>query len=209
MTQLAQFGLFIPEQAPGVPVQEELLPAVAQAGEASLDLTRVEPEVESPSETTGWPEELEEAFEERAGAMEFEGGLPRAEAEHLARREVALAHGLPWQEPIFPEERFDLEGFAVHAPPGAMEKVVAIAPLALELGWTEAQLLSTRGRLRFPSPDYGLVCYLDPGARVVEVTPKWVALEGADGARTRFFNRARPQAWHISHPERAGPAASP
>lgn len=48
---------------------------------------------------TWWAEYLREHFEERAAIHEFEGGLPRPEAEALARRStamVALAAGAPW-----------------------------------------------------------------------------------------------------------------
>ena len=213
ITGLEQFGLYIVGQVPPGSAEEES--DAAEICEVLLEQGRVE-ELEVAAEEpaaaeSAWPDELEEAVEERAALMEHEGGLPRAEAEYLAGREVARAFCLAWAEPLFPEERYDLDGFAVHAPPGAREKAEAVAPVALELGWTEPQLFSTRGRLRFPSSDYGLVCYLEPGARVVEVTACWVALEGLDGARTRFFNRARPQAWHRAHPAhpaRAGPRAS-
>lgn len=48
---------------------------------------------------TWWAEYLREHFEERAAIHEFDGGLPRPEAEALARRStamVALAAGAPW-----------------------------------------------------------------------------------------------------------------
>ncbi|MCB9741773.1 MAG: hypothetical protein H6740_04110 [Alphaproteobacteria bacterium] len=209
ITGLEQFGLYIVGQVPPGAVEEER--AAVEACEVLLEQARVE-ELEVVAEEAAaeeaWSDELDEAVEERAALMEHEGGLPRAEAEYLARRELALGSGLSWVDPLFPEERYDLDGFAVHAPPGAQEKVEAVAPVALALGWTEPQLFSTRGRLRFPSPDYGLVCYLEPGARVVEVNACWVGLEGLDGAHTRFFNRARPQVWHRAHPARAGPRAS-
>jgi len=40
----------------------------------------------------GWPEEARESFEERAGICEFEGGLPRAEAEVEAERCFRVEH---------------------------------------------------------------------------------------------------------------------
>ena len=48
---------------------------------------------------TWWAEYLREYAEERAAIHEFEGGVPRPEAEALARRStamVALAAGAPW-----------------------------------------------------------------------------------------------------------------
>lgn len=48
---------------------------------------------------TWWAEYLREHFEERAAIHEFDGGLPRPEAEALARRSTAmaaLAAGAPW-----------------------------------------------------------------------------------------------------------------
>lgn len=62
---------------------------------------------------TWWAEYLREHFEERAAIHEFDGGLPRPEAEALARRStamVALAAGAPWaalrqalDDPALPE----------------------------------------------------------------------------------------------------------
>ena len=54
-------------------------PAGDHQGELSADRAR-------------WPEEWREAFEERAAAMEFDGGLPRDRAEAQGERRVRLEH---------------------------------------------------------------------------------------------------------------------
>lgn len=52
----------------------------------------VEAGVVLPPELADWPEEARLAFEERAGICEFDGGLPRAQAEVEAERCVRVAH---------------------------------------------------------------------------------------------------------------------
>ena len=44
---------------------------------------------------TDWPEDLLERFDERAGIMEFDGGMPRGEAEWWAEEEVRGWLGAP------------------------------------------------------------------------------------------------------------------
>ena len=48
--------------------------------------------VNLPAHWGDWPEEWLEAFIERAAIMEFDGGLPRPEAERLAEESVREAH---------------------------------------------------------------------------------------------------------------------
>lgn len=45
-----------------------------------------------PAHVGDWPEEWLEAYIDRAGIMEFDGGLDRAEAEHRAEELVREAH---------------------------------------------------------------------------------------------------------------------
>jgi hypothetical protein len=45
-----------------------------------------------PPDRAAWPPAWREAFEERAGLIEFEGGQPRAAAEQEAERLVRLEH---------------------------------------------------------------------------------------------------------------------
>ena len=45
-----------------------------------------------PPDLGSWPPEWREAFEERAGLMQFDGGLPRDRAEAEAERRVRLDH---------------------------------------------------------------------------------------------------------------------
>ena len=47
----------------------------------------------NPDEVTTWTPALREEFEERAGIKEFDGKIPRAEAERQARVEVWAARG--------------------------------------------------------------------------------------------------------------------
>ncbi len=56
----------------------------------------------------------------------------------------------------------------------ALSEVDRIRDEALTAGWTEAELYQNRGQIRFPSGafDYGIVCYVDPGQRLGQVTPE-------------------------------------
>ena len=45
-----------------------------------------------PPDRGGWSPEWREAFDERAGVMQFDGGLPRDRAEAEAERRVRLEH---------------------------------------------------------------------------------------------------------------------
>jgi hypothetical protein len=45
-----------------------------------------------PLDRAAWPPAWREAFEERVGFIEFEGGRPRATAEHEAERLVRVEH---------------------------------------------------------------------------------------------------------------------
>ncbi len=45
-----------------------------------------------PPDRAAWPEEDREAFEERAGICEYDGGLPRDAAEREAERCIRLDH---------------------------------------------------------------------------------------------------------------------
>ena len=47
--------------------------------------------VDLPAAVADWPEEWLESYMERAAIMEFDGGLPRAEAEHRAEELVRAA----------------------------------------------------------------------------------------------------------------------
>ena len=44
-----------------------------------------------PADTADWPDERRDAYEERCGIMEFDGLIPREEAERLAEAEARLA----------------------------------------------------------------------------------------------------------------------
>jgi hypothetical protein len=80
--------------------------------------------------------------------------------------------------------------------PAAIAKVNAISDQALALGWSEAQLYQNRGHYSFPyGQDYGLVCFLDDGEEVGEVTRQSIEIINARGNRLRFYNHAVDQPW--------------
>ena len=60
----------------------------------------------------------------------------------------------------------------------ALSEVDRIRDEALTAGWTEAELYQNRGQIRFPCGafDYGIVCYVDPGQRLGQVTPEKIEL---------------------------------
>ena len=69
----------------------------------------------------------------------------------------------------------------------ALEEVRRIETEALAAGWTLPRLYQNRGRYRFPyGGDYGIVCFIDPGQRLGEVTPQTIDLICRDGHRLRF-----------------------
>lgn len=47
-----------------------------------------------PERVADWPEAERELYEERAAILEFEGGLPRAEAEMVAEQMIRGAVGI-------------------------------------------------------------------------------------------------------------------
>jgi len=79
-----------------------------------------------------------------------------------------------------PPHRYPVEGdfrFAEDVPPEAAAEVARVRDEALAAGWTEAELLQNRGRIRFPcGPDWGLVCFVGRGRRVGTVTAERIEL---------------------------------
>jgi hypothetical protein len=77
--------------------------------------------------------------------------------------------------------------------PVSFEAVLAVDEIrdeALRQGWSEAALYQNRGRFRFPcGQDYGLVCCLHHGDRIVEVTSAAIAMlpAGRNDAPLRFY----------------------
>ena len=65
-----------------VPDKRSLLKAPAISEKTQFDL---------PPTLDSWPEKWREAYEERAGIMEFDGGLPHAEAEKDAENRIRAA----------------------------------------------------------------------------------------------------------------------
>lgn len=85
------------------------------------------------------------------------------------------------------------EGAWPFTQPVSFEAVLAVDEIrdeALRLGWSEAALYQNRGRFRFPcGQDYGLVCCLHHGDRIVEVTSAAIAMlpAGRNDAPLRFY----------------------
>ncbi len=82
------------------------------------------------------------------------------------------------------KSRVDTGRFAVHrgacvkaVSPRAIAQVDAIRDQAFSLGWSHASLYATHGRFAFPcGQDYGLVCFLDAGNRIGNVTREYVEI---------------------------------
>ncbi len=86
--------------------------------------------------------------------------------------------------------------FTQRVTPEAVGKVEAIRERALSLGWTEAGLYQNRGRLRYPAgEEYGLVCLLQAGAEIGEVSAQSIEIISRNGSRSRYYSRAVPQPW--------------
>ena len=78
----------------------------------------------------------------------------------------------------------------------AVAKVDAIREQALALGWSEAQLYQNRGRYAFPyGQDYGLVCFLDDGDQVGEITRESIEIINLGESRLRVYNLEIDQPW--------------
>ena len=76
----------------------------------------------------------------------------------------------------------------------ALNEVDRIKATALNAGWTEAELYQNRGRFRFPcGQDYGIVCSIDPGQRLGQITPEKIELI-CRGGHSLFFYRRSPYA---------------
>jgi hypothetical protein len=77
-------------RAPEGAVTGELRVAAAACRSALIALVRSG--VTLPADPAAWPDPWREAFEERAGIIEFDGGRPRAIAEQEAERLVRVEH---------------------------------------------------------------------------------------------------------------------
>jgi len=99
------------------------------------------------------------------------------------------------------EFRFPEDGewaFTQRVEPKAIRQVNTIRDRAVLYGWTESRLYQNRGRFRFPcGDDYGLVCFLDNGRSIGEVTEKHIEIIGSPPGQTilRFYNPDVDQPW--------------
>lgn len=82
--------------------------------------------------------------------------------------------------------------FELKVTPAAVEKVNAIAPRAIGLGWTTEELYQTTGRYPFPfGGEYGLVCFLHRERTIVDVTATAITLQAPPrGVILRFYRRS-------------------
>lgn len=71
------------------PIPEEL---VAELRVHKPELLRVLADLELPAAVADWPEGWRQRFQERAAIIEYDGGIPRAEAERRAEALVREAH---------------------------------------------------------------------------------------------------------------------
>lgn len=81
-----------------------------------------------------------------------------------------------------------------HVAPEAVAMVDAISERALSLGWKHERLYGAGGRGIF-DPRRGLVCYLKPGDRIVDVTAQSIEIILKDGVRQHFYNPDVDQPW--------------
>jgi len=80
--------------------------------------------------------------------------------------------------------------------PEVVAQVDAIRDKALALGWSEARLYQNRGNIKYPcGQDWGLVCTLDNGQTIGEVTSQYIEIFTQSGVRQRFINFDVDQPW--------------
>jgi hypothetical protein len=77
-------------RAPKGVVSEERRGELVAVREAAIAVLRAG--VALPADRPAWSQDLQAEFEERAGLLEFEGGLDRSRAEHEAERLVRVDH---------------------------------------------------------------------------------------------------------------------
>ena len=72
----------------------------------------------------------------------------------------------------------------------ALVEVDRIQDEATHAGWSEAELYQNRGRFRFPcGQDFGIVCSVDPGQRLGQITPEKIELITIGGHSLHFYRR--------------------
>jgi hypothetical protein len=80
--------------------------------------------------------------------------------------------------------------------PAALAQVDAIKDKAINLGWQENALYQNRGHFSFPyGQDYGLICFIDKGSYLGEVTRQSIEIIGTSSKTLNFYNRDVEQPW--------------
>ena len=81
---------------------------------------------------------------------------------------------------------------------GAMAMVNAIQTKAIASGWAEKRLYQNRGKFKFPyGNDYGLICFLNEGQRIGEITSQSIEIISLPpwNNRLRFYNQDAELPW--------------
>jgi hypothetical protein len=145
-------------------------------------------------------------FEERAAILEFDEGLPRSEAEAIARQETAVydtgdgpycsalrALGAQCPDDV-PEDRWH------QAIGDATAFISEWGEQAHALGWTEHELFGLHPVPERPAPNYSRLSRLDDmgllwllrGRPVVALTAMEAAYRCPDGAILKYYGRTEP-----------------
>jgi len=138
-------------------------------------------------------EELREAFNgvhawalQRFSEHDLLQALDRSRPKHYdGPRGFPWVSGVSGTRPVTDTGRSAVHRGACAKPvsPRAIAQVDAIRDQAFALDWSHASLYATHGRFAFPcGQDYGLVCFLEDGDGVGNVTSKYVEIV-RDGTR--------------------------
>jgi hypothetical protein len=134
-------------------------------------------------------------------AIEIYGKEAIVEAISRPQQNPFLAKAVSSTNEPATEHRYPLVGEYSHlrpVGPAALAQVDAIRDEAIAFGWTEKGLYQNRGNFTFPyGQDYGLICFLDKGNRIGNVTRQYIEIIGLPPHenRLRFYNHDVEQPW--------------
>jgi hypothetical protein len=149
-------------------------------------------------------------FEERAAVLEFDDGLPRAEAEAIVQQEMSAEGGEQKQH----EASFYLSALAAlrakcpdYVPEDRRQQAIADATTFISewgaqaqgFDWTEHELFGLHPVPEQPAPNYSRLSRLDAmgllwllrGRPVVALTAREAAYRCPDGAILKYYRRAK------------------